>query len=73
MSFRNGDGPPSWILSEAKFQGISGPGTPILVSKQNIVSKYAIATQAQRLEWLFKMAAAAILDIVLTEIWLQRK
>jgi len=73
MCFLNGGRPPSWILSQPKFQGISGSGTPILVSKQNIVSIYAIATQTQRLEWFFKMAAAAILDIVLTQIWRQRK
>ena len=73
MCSRNSDLPPSWILSEAKCHGISGSGTPISLYEQNIVSICAIATEVPLLQWFFKMAAAAILDIVLTQIWRQRK
>ena len=55
MCFLNGGRPPSWILSEAKFQSISGSRTPILVSGPNIVRLWAIAAELWALYWLFKM------------------
>jgi len=62
MCFQNGGRPPSWIFAEVKFWLISVSGTSVLVSEPNFVRICAIAAELQPFEWIYKIAAAAILD-----------
>jgi len=62
MCCQNGGQTPSWILVEVKFERISVSMTSNLISVPNIVWIWAIATELWPLKWIFKMAAAAILD-----------
>jgi len=59
MCFR----PPSWIFAKVKFGAIYVSGTSVLVSEPNFVRICAIATELWPFKWIFKMAAAAILDL----------
>ena len=51
-----------WIFAEVKFEGISVFGTFVFVSEPNFVSICAIAPELWLLNWIFKIAAVAILD-----------
>ena len=61
VCFPNGGRPPSWILADVKFGGISVSGTSVLVSVPNFMRIRGISTELWR---LFKMASAAILDFL---------
>jgi len=50
MCFQNGRRPPSWILADVKFGGISVSGTSVLVSVPNFMRICGIATEL----WPFK-------------------
>ena len=64
MCFQNGGRPPSSILAEFKSGGISVSGASVLVSEPNVVRICAIATELWPFKWIFKMAAAAILNLL---------
>jgi len=64
MCFKNGGRPPSWIFAEVKFWGISVSGTSVLVSEPHFVRICSVATELWTFKWIFKMAAAAVLDFL---------
>ena len=50
------------FFAEVKCGGISFSGTSVLVTEPNFVRICAIATELWSFKWIFKMAAAVILD-----------
>ena len=63
----------SWVFTKVKFECISVSGTSFLSLKPNVVWIYATATEIWPLKWIFKIASAAILDFIGSEICRQRK
>ena len=60
--------PPSGILSYLNFDGKTAYGTPFWTPVSNLLQMRAIAAELWPLTQNFKMAAAAILDFVESQI-----